>query len=139
VLVYICTMSKIESKKVIVPASADKVHDFLINTDNIYHLLPEGKFSDWKSNGKMCSFKIQGAYTIGLRFKESNPNSLVVFESTEGSPFPFTLNVHLNEQAGQTEAFQVCDAQINPFLEMMVKGPLKNLFDYMADKLVTKV
>jgi carbon monoxide dehydrogenase subunit G len=132
-------MSKIESKKVIVPAGADKVHDFLINTDNIQHLLPEGKFSDWKSDGKMCSFKIQGAYTIGLRYRESTPNSLVVFESTEGSPFPFTLNVHLNEQAGQTEAFQICDAQINPFLEMMVKGPLKNLFDYMADKLVTKV
>ena len=87
----------------------------------------------------MCSFKIQGAYTIGLRFRESTPNTLVVFESTEGSPFPFTLNVYLAEQSGQTEAFQICDAQINPFLEMMVKGPLKNLFDYMADKLVTKV
>lgn len=132
-------MSKIESKKVSVAAPAEKVYQFLQNTDNIKSLLPEGKFSDWKSDGNMCSFKIQGAYTIGLRLKESLPHTNVIFESTEGSPFPFTLNVHLNGQNGTTEGFLICDAQINPFLEMMVKGPLKNLFDYMADKLVKEV
>lgn len=132
-------MSKIESKTVVVPASTDKVHDFLINADNIQKLLPEGKYSDWKSDGKNCSFKIQGAYTIGLNFQSSTPNSTVVYHSAAGSPFPFVLNIFLKESNDQTEGFLICDAQINPFLEMMVKSPLKNLFDYMADKLVTAV
>lgn len=132
-------MSKIESKKVSVQAAPEHVYNYLQNTDNIQNLLPEGKFSDWKSDGKTCSFKIQGAYTIGLRLKESQPHTNVIFESTEGSPFPFTLNVHLVPQGNATESFLICDAQINPFLEMMVKGPLKNLFDYMADRLTTKV
>lgn len=132
-------MSKIESKKVVVPAEKEKVYDYLQNTDNIQNLLPEGKFSDWKSDGTTCSFKIQNAYTIGLRLKESIPHTNVIFESTEGSPFPFTLNVHLNNLEVSTESYLICDAQINPFLEMMVKGPLKNLFDYMADRLTTKV
>jgi carbon monoxide dehydrogenase subunit G len=132
-------MTTIESKKVVVAAPAANVHDFLINTDNIQQLLPEGKITEWKSDGKMCSFKIQGAYTIGLRLISSTPNTSVVYESTEGSPFTFNLNVHINETAASSDAHLVCEANINPFLEMMVKGPLKNLFDYMADKLVTRV
>lgn len=132
-------MSKIESKKVTINASAQKVHDFLINADNIQPLLPEGKYSEWKSDGKNCSFKIQNAYTIGLNFQSSTPNSLIIYNSATGSPFPFVLNIHLTESNGTSDAFLICDAQINPFLEMMVKGPLKNLFDYMADKLVTAV
>jgi carbon monoxide dehydrogenase subunit G len=64
---------------------------------------------------------------------------MIVFESVEGSPFAFTLQVNMNESNGQTEVQQVCEASLNPFLEMIVKGPLKSLFDYMADKLVTEV
>jgi hypothetical protein len=80
-------------------------------------------------------FKIQNAYTIGLRIKESRPSEEITYESTAGSPFPFTLKVQLKESGAQTTGQLICDAQINPFLEMMVKAPLKNLFDYMAGQL----
>jgi len=93
-------MTTIESKKVVVASPAANVHDFLINTDNIQQLLPEGKITEWKSDGKQCSFKIQGAYTTGLRLIGSTPNTSVVYESTEGSPFSFNLNVHINETPG---------------------------------------
>jgi len=132
-------MATIESKKVSVPSSAEQVFIFLSNTDNIYALLPQSKVTDWKSDGTTCSFKVQGSYNIGLRLKESTPHSKIVFESVEGSPFAFTLEVNMNESNGQTEVQQVCEASLNPFLEMIVKGPLKSLFDYMADKLVTEV
>jgi carbon monoxide dehydrogenase subunit G len=132
-------MATIESKKVSVPSSAEKVFTFLSNTDNIYALLPQSKVTDWKSDGTTCSFKVQGSYNIGLRLKESTPHSMIVFESVEGSPFAFTLQVNMIESNGQTEVQQVCEASLNPFLEMIVKGPLKSLFDYMADKLVTEV
>lgn len=128
-------MSKIESKKVIVPSSANAVHDFLCDMHNIEKLLPAGKYSDWKSDGKTCSFKVQGAYQIGLNFVSSEPGQQVNYDSAQGSPFPFTLSVKLNDENGNTGSQLFCDAQINPFLEMMVKSPLKNLFDYMADKL----
>lgn len=131
-------MSKIESKKVIVPASSSAVHDFLCDMNNIEKLLPQGKYSDWKSDGKSCSFKVQGAYNIGLNFVSSEAGKQVSYESSQGSPFPFTLNTHLHGENESTAAQLFCDAQINPFLEMMVKSPLKNLFDYMADKLTTQ-
>ncbi len=131
-------MSKIESKKVVVPASSNAVHDFLCDMHNIEKLLPAGKYSDWKSDGKSCSFKVQGAYNIGLIFVSSEPAKQVKYESSQGSPFPFTLSVHMDETSGSTASQLFCDAQINPFLEMMVKSPLKNLFDYMADKLIVQ-
>jgi carbon monoxide dehydrogenase subunit G len=131
-------MTKIESKKVSVPASAADVFNFLTNTDNIQRLLPQDKISNWTSDGKSCSFKVQSAYQIGLELTENTPNTNVRFKSTAGTPFPFNLNVVLNEVDGKTEAQLLCEAEINMFLEMMVKGPLKNLFDYMADKLTTQ-
>jgi carbon monoxide dehydrogenase subunit G len=132
-------MTKIESKRVAVSASPEKVSAFLTNTDNIQKLLPEGKYSDWKSDGTVCSFKIQGAYTIGLRIKEIISNTNVIYESTEGSPFAFTLNTHISPTETGSEAYLLCDAQLNPFLEMIVKGPLKSLFDYMADRCTTAI
>jgi carbon monoxide dehydrogenase subunit G len=128
-------MTKIESKVTSVDSGAEKIFSFLTDMNNIEKLLPEGKYSDWKSDVGACSFKVQNAYHIGLALKSSEPNHLVSYSSTPGSPFPFELNVKLIEKDGKTQGQLLCDAQINPFLEMLVKGPLKNLFDYMADKL----
>lgn len=128
-------MTHIESESTSVQSPIADVHAFLSNMHNIEKLLPEGKYSEWKSDNDSCSFKIQNAYTIGLRIKSSKPHEEITYESTPGSPFPFTLAVQLKEANNQTTGQLVCDAQINPFLEMMVKGPLKNLFDYMAGKL----
>ncbi|MFN8775518.1 MAG: SRPBCC family protein [Flavobacteriales bacterium] len=129
-------MTRIESKKVQVNGSPEAVRAYLTNTDNIVNLLPSERISDWKSTGTSCSFKVQGAYTIGLELIAGEETKEIRFRSTDGSPFPFTLTVHLPEKEAGTEVWQVCDAQLNPFLVMIVKEPLRNLFDYMADKLV---
>jgi carbon monoxide dehydrogenase subunit G len=128
-------MTHIESQPAQVNTTAAHVFSFLSDMNNIEKLLPQGKYSDWKADAEMCSFKIQNAYTIGLRIKESKPDEEITYESTAGSPFPFTLKVQLKESGAQTTGQLICDAQINPFLEMMVKLPLKNLFDYMAGQL----
>jgi len=130
-------MTRIESKKVKLQANAETISAFLSNTDNIQELLPEERISDWKSDGTVCSFKIQGAYTIGLE-RVSADKEHVRYQSTAGSPFPFSLTAHLTETDDSTEAWQVCEAELNPFLVMIVKEPLRNLFDYMTGKLLTK-
>jgi carbon monoxide dehydrogenase subunit G len=128
-------MTHIESESTTVQSPIAEVHTFLSNMHNIEKLLPEGKYSDWKSSEQNCSFKIQNSYTIGLEITDSKPHNEITYSSTAGSPFPFTLKVQLNETGSATQGKLICDAQINPFLEMMVKGPLKNLFDYMAGRL----
>ncbi|MEO8733262.1 MAG: hypothetical protein ABI373_02920 [Flavobacteriales bacterium] len=129
-------MTRIESKQVRIDRPAQEIYAFLQDMDNFQQLLPQDRISDWKSDGKSCSFKVQGAATIGLELDGGTPNSLVHMKSTDRSPFPFTLDVHLAESGGTTEAHQIFEAELNPFIKMMVEKPLKNLFDHIADKMV---
>ncbi|HQW06637.1 MAG TPA: hypothetical protein PLV08_07455 [Flavobacteriales bacterium] len=128
-------MTTIESKHVVIGKAAQDLYTFLQDMNNFQQLLPQDRISEWKSDGSSCSFKVQGAATIGLQLDGGTEPNLVKMKATERSPFPFTLDVHLNEQDGTTEAWQVFNGDINPFIKMMVEKPLKNLFDHIADKM----
>lgn len=129
-------MTKIESKEVNISADAKTCYDFLLNLNHYELLLPQDKISDWKSDEKNCSFKIQNTYKLSLKYQDGEPNSKILVTSGEGSPFSFDLYIHLMDQGGSTGAQLVCHADINPFLKMMVQKPLNNLFDYMAERMV---
>lgn len=128
-------MTTIESKHVEIAKSAQELYTFLQDMNNFQQLLPQDRISEWKSDGQSCSFKVQGAATIGLQLDGGTEPSHVRLKATERSPFPFTLDVHLNDKGGSTEAWQVFNGDINPFIKMMVEKPLKNLFDHIADKM----
>ncbi len=129
-------MSTIQSKTVAIARPAEALIRFLQDMTNFQQLLPQDRISEWKSDGKSCSFKVQGAATIGLELDGGTPNSLVRMKSTDRSPFAFTLDVHLAEKGEGTEAYQLFQADLNPLLKMMVEKPLQNLFDHIADKMV---
>lgn len=128
-------MTRIESKKVVIGKPATELYAFLQDMNNFQQLLPEGRISEWQSDGKSCSFKVQGAATIGLALDGGEAPSLVKMKATERSPFPFTLDVFLKEENGTTTAWQEFNADLNPFIKMMVEKPLKNLFDHIADRM----
>ena len=128
-------MTTLESKKVAIGKPAQELYTFLQDMNNFKQLLPEGRISEWQSDGKSCSFKVQGAATIGLELAGGTEPSLLQLKATERSPFPFTLDVHLEESAGSTSAWQVFRAELNPFIKMMVEKPLQNLFDHIADRM----
>ncbi|MBK8612073.1 MAG: SRPBCC family protein [Flavobacteriales bacterium] len=129
-------MTRIESKQVDIAKPAAQVYAFLQDMNNFQQLLPQDRISEWKSDGTSCSFKVQGAATIGLKLDGGTPNSVVRMVSSERSPFPFTLTVNLEERGDSTHAGQVFEADLNPFIKMMVESPLKHLFDHIADKMV---
>lgn len=129
-------MTRIESKHVEIARPAQEVFAFLQDMNNFQQLLPQERISEFKSDGTSCSFKVAGAATIGLRLDGGSPPDHVRLKSTDRSPFPFTLDVHLAGNDGSTKAYQVFEADLNPFIKMMVEGPLKNLFDHIADKMV---
>ncbi len=134
--IKLCTMTKIESKEVVIAANSQVCFDFLMDLNNYQLLLPKDKISDWQSDEKSCSFKIQNTYKLSLKYSESEPTSKILIVSGEGSPFSFDLYINLENQGESTGAQLVCHADINPFLKMMVQKPLNNLFDYMADRMV---
>ncbi len=128
-------MTKIESKKVEIGKPAETLYAFLQDMNNFQQLLPQDRISEWKSDGNSCSFKVQGAATIGLQLDGGTPPDHVRLKATERSPFPFTLDVYMKENGGVTTAWQEFNGDINPFIKMMVEKPLKNLFDHIADRM----
>ena len=131
-------MTTIESKKVSVDASQQDVFDFLIDLNNLKELLPQDKISDWQSNSNECSFKVMGAYTIGLEKQSENEPGQIVLKATDKSPFPFTLDIGITNNGTTTTAGLISEVDVNPFMKMMVQKPLQNLFDYIAEQLHLK-
>ena len=129
-------MTRIESKHVEIARPAQDVYTFLQDMNNFHQLLPQDRISEWKSDGASCSFKVAGAATIGLQLDGGTAPNHVRLKSTERSPFPFTLDVHLDGANGSTQAYQVFEADLNPFIKMMVESPLRNLFDHIAERMV---
>lgn len=128
----------LESEKVLVNASAAEVLEFLKDARNLNELLPQKHVSDFKADESQCSFKVQGGFKIAL-IEDGITENVLHLKSGEGTPFPFRLEVRLNEQGdGTTEGNIFFDGEVNMFLKMMVEKPLQNLFDYMSGKLKDK-
>src|SRR5690554_1281820 len=119
---------KLESDKVVVNASTKEILDFLSNAENLYELLPQDHISNFKADELQCSFKVQGGFEISL-VEDSISGNVLHLKSGEKTPFPFKLNVKLEELGeNQTEGFIEFDGEVNMFLKMMVEKPLSNLF-----------
>lgn len=131
-------MATIESKKVHVKASPEEVFNFVLDLRNLKELLPQDKITDWQGEETKCSFKVAGAYKIGLEHKSSISPSNIVLKSSDGSPLDFDLDIQLSQIESGTSAMMVSNLNVNPFMKMMVEKPLKNLFDYIADQLQKK-
>ena len=131
-------MAQFESKHVQVAGTLADIHAFLQKMENIQLLLPKDKISNWSCTETSCTFKIQNVYTFTLIKTNANCDDLEAFtefSTSEDSPFSFTLKAIVQKNNDGCNCYQSCNANINPFMEMMVKGPLQSLFDYMADRL----
>ncbi|MCH2231039.1 MAG: hypothetical protein MK105_11910 [Crocinitomicaceae bacterium] len=125
---------KLDSNKVEVKAKTEEIKTFLSDSNNLIHLLPQESISDFKSNVEECSFKVQGGIIISL-IQDGQEDDKLFLKSGEKSPFPFKLTINLEESDSVTIGYINFDGEVNMFLKMMVEKPLKNLFNYMSDKL----
>ncbi len=125
---------KLDSNKVKVKAKKEEIKTFLSDSNNLIHLLPQDSISDFKSSVEECSFKVQGGIIISL-IQDGQEDDKLFLKSGEKSPFPFKLTINLEECDSVTIGYINFDGEVNMFLKMMVEKPLKNLFNYMSDKL----
>ena len=125
----------IKGNTVLVNASQEAVFKFLSDSNNLVHILPEDKISDFQSTDQMCSFKVQGGVIISLVQDGNDGNNILFMKSGEKSPFPFKLSITMEVKGDQTEGFIQFDGEVNTFLKMMVERPLRNLFNFMSEKL----
>lgn len=129
---------KLESKKVRFSADQQAVFDYLRDLNNFQDLLPADKIENWQSDKDTCQFKIKGAADISFKVARENAPNEIGLVNGDKSPFPFELNIFINEVDGQIEAYNVFDGQVNAFLKMMIEKPLSNLFNYVAEQVENK-
>ncbi len=129
-------MSKrIESDIVSINCQAEKVFGFLSNFDHFSALLPE-QVINWQSNGDSCSFEVKGLATLGLRITEKLPFTKIGMQGEGKIPFGFTLDSFFESVSEQQcTAQMVINADMNPFIAMMVEKPLQNFVDMLIKKL----
>lgn len=126
---------ELTSEKVVIAATKQDLKTFLSNAENIQHLLPKDKVSDFKADTNECSFKVQGGFVISLAQNGSSEDEWYL-KSGEKTPFPFKLAIKMKEVEGGTEGFIHFDGEVNMFLKMMVEKPLLQLFNYMSHKMM---
>lgn len=129
------SLTVIESDKVEVNGSAEKVFNFLADLNNHEKLMPS-QVSNWQSSTDECSYTLNGMATIGMKVTEKTPNSKIIIGSHGKVPFDFTLTTTI-EDAGNDKcmAQMTFEADLNPMMKMMVGGPMGKFFNYMASKL----
>jgi carbon monoxide dehydrogenase subunit G len=126
----------IKANNVVINAEQAKVRAFLADSNNMEHLLPLDKITDFTATKDQCSFKVQGGITISLVQDGDNGSNELYMKSGEKSPFPFKLTILMNDSGATTEGYIEFDGKVNAFLKMMVERPLTNLFNYMSAQLV---
>lgn len=120
---------KIESDKVFIENTNDKLFNYLADFNNFSSLMPS-QVTNWKSTSDECSFTINGMATVGMKISNKTPNDLINIISGSQSPFKFTLDIHLkpHEEGAKTEGQLIFQSDLNPMMKMMVEKPLTNFF-----------
>ncbi|MCH2223455.1 MAG: hypothetical protein MK066_01705 [Crocinitomicaceae bacterium] len=77
----------IDSNKVLVTANQEEVFRFIKDSNNLIHLLPQDKISDFKATENECSFKVQGGIIISLIQDGEDGHDKIFMKSGEKSPF----------------------------------------------------
>ena len=125
----------LDSTTVTVDASPEEILDFLKDSNNLIHLLPQDKVTDFKSTIEECSFKVQTAIVISLIQDGQEGTERLFLKSGKFAPFPFRLTVHLKPVENGTEGFINFSGEASTFIKMIAEKPLGNLFNYMTQKL----
>ncbi len=127
---------KFTSKTITANCTQQEAFEYITDLNNFENLLPTERLSDFKSTKDVCSFKAQGSFFVSLSVDKATEYEQVVFKTSDDSALKFTLEVNLKDMGdGTTEVSQVCNADLNPFLKMVIEKPLTKLFDYIADRM----
>ncbi len=128
-------MKQIESEKLSINCSQEKIYQFLSNFNNFGKLMPE-QIINWQSTETNCSFTIKGMTDLSMQIKERIPNHTILISSFGKVPFDFELKCFFEDIGNQqTKSQLIFLADLNPMLSMMASKPLQNFVNMLNTKL----
>ncbi len=125
-------MTEIRSREVEVSLSAEDLKAHLCDLRNLEPLLPQDKVRGFSGSEDEVAFKIQGGLEIRLTRTAAEFDRDTLRLQGGGAPFPFHLDLKVTADGAGSRASVLCEADLNPFLRMMVQKPLEALFQHIA-------
>ena len=125
----------LESPKITLEKSAQKVYEFLAQLSNFESLMPENTDKFELINENRFLFSLKGMPEIVLEKKTQTPYSqLILGAASEKLPFSLKAElITLSEES--TEVQLIFDGEFNAMMAMMVKGPLTKFLDSLIQQL----
>ena len=128
----------IQSNNLFVQSSLEKVQGFLSLPQNIQHLLPQERITDFKADEQGCEFKVQGGIVIPLLLVGQNEEG-ILYTSGPKAPFPFSLQIVLQPLPSGIEGCLRFNGDAPAMVAMLAKNPLTALFNEMGQNLKVRM
>lgn len=122
----------IESPKINISKSAEKVFNFLSDVKNFESLMPENitKF-ELMENDKFI-FALSGMPEIILQKKEENPPNTIKLGAA-GGKLNFSLSANITALADNESSIHLLfNGDFNPMMAMMIKGPISKFIETLV-------
>ena len=125
----------LESPKVNINKNAQQVFDFLTKVENFEQIMPESKEKFEKLSDEKFLFQLKGMPEIVLKQKDQTAPSKVILGAASDK-LPFTLTADINQISdSESETQLVFDGEFNPMMAMMIKKPIQNFINALAENL----
>ena len=121
------------SQRHAVNASEEKIFASLSDCRNFEKFLP-AEMKDVEVTAETCKFTIPGLTTLDLKITEKTEFSKVAFQATNDKNIPINLIFHIINENNVNNIEVEIDVDIPSFLATMVKKPLQNAVDMIAEK-----
>jgi hypothetical protein len=128
-------MAEFTGKKIYIGVKPEEIFTFFDDLGNLGMIMPD-QVTVTRSSIRECSFFIKNLGNLGVKKGETVfPNS-ISFPATENAKVKFRLILDISPENNQHSgaAFRIV-ADMNPMVEMMVRRPLTNFVDMLADNL----
>jgi hypothetical protein len=129
-------MTRIEIEKRDIKASTEQVFKYLADFNNYQEMMPES-VNNWESTVDDCSLQVSMVPKIQMKIVERLPNHTIKIKGS--GPFDFDLTV-LIETIDDThcKSGMIFEADINPFMKMMIEKPMGQFFGYLTKQVQKK-
>ena len=127
-------MTRFESQVKTIPHPAARIYRMLSDFDNFSAMLPGDKIKNWESFGDSCRFEVDKVGPVGLKIVDKEDNKTIKYTADGKVPFNFFLWIQLKEmEDGKSKMKITLDAELNPMMKMVAKGPLEKFVGVLAD------
>ncbi len=124
----------LESPKSSVKKTQKDLFEFLTNTTNYKQLLPDS-LEEFDANDNSFKFGLKGMPSIRLAFSEKIEYDTIKLKATSDN-FPVFLICKIEQKTENEASVQLFfEGDINPMMAMMIKKPLQNLLNTLAENM----